>query len=103
MFQRAISFTSDEILYCSLGDSYKTGKRYKEAERAYLYASFMVPHKLYPLYLLAVLYDETEQRDKAVATAMKVLNKEVKVDSEATKEIMMAMTKIIRKSGNTKN
>ncbi|MCX6327683.1 MAG: hypothetical protein NT144_13685 [Bacteroidia bacterium] len=98
MLERAAHFTSDEILYTTLGDTYKALKRYSEAEEAYQYASFMVPHKLYPLYLLAMLYDETGQREKAIAVAGRVLNKEIKVESEATKEIKNAMEAIIRKN-----
>jgi O-antigen polymerase len=52
-------FTSDEILYTSLGDNYKAIKNYLKAEEAYRHASFMVPDKFYPLYLLANLYYET--------------------------------------------
>jgi tetratricopeptide (TPR) repeat protein len=59
-------------LYTTSGDTYKALKRYSEAEEAYQHASIMVPHKLYPLYLLAMLYDETGQREKAVAVAGKV-------------------------------
>ena len=88
-------FPSDEIL-STLGDTYKALKRYSETEEAYQHASFMVPHKLYPLYLLAMLYDETGQREKAVAFAGKVLNKEIKVES--TDDIKIEMEKIIEKN-----
>jgi tetratricopeptide (TPR) repeat protein len=55
MYESAMQYTSDEMLYCSLGDGYKKLRRYLEAEDAYRHASYMTPHKLYPLYLLAVL------------------------------------------------
>ncbi|MCU0413392.1 MAG: O-antigen ligase family protein [Ignavibacteriaceae bacterium] len=97
MYERAKNYTGDEMLYCSLGDACKALKRYKEAEEAYLHASYMVPHKLYPLYLLAILYEETEQEEKAVAVAKKVLNKKVKVESEATEEIKATVKKIFQK------
>ena len=82
----------------NIGDGYKVLKRYSEAEEAYQHASFTVPHKLYPLYLLALLYDKTGQKEKAVEVAERVLNKEVKVESEATEEIKAAMIKIIEDS-----
>ena len=97
MLNNAKKFTSDEILYCSLGDSYKSCKKFVDAEDAYLFASFMVPHKLYPLYLLATLYDETGDREKALEFANKILKKEIKVESEATEEIKVKMKSIIEK------
>lgn len=96
--KRAGLYTSDEILYATLGDSYKSLKMYSEAEDAYRYASYMAPHKLYPLYLLAVLYDETGQKEKAIAVAEKTLKKEVKVESEATEEILQAMKRIVNRN-----
>ena len=100
MLNNTKKFTSDEILYCSLGDSYKACKMHNDAEEAYKYASFMVPHKLYPLYLLALLYDETGQKGKAFVLAKKILKKEIKVESEATVEIRKDMQVIIIKYKN---
>ena len=92
---RTVHFTSDEILYTTLGDTYKALKRYSEAEEAYRHASYMVPHKLYPLYLLAMLYDETGQKEIAVTVARRVLNKEIKVETKAIDEIRTKMKSII--------
>jgi O-antigen polymerase len=97
ILERSALFTSDEILYSTIGDTYKGLKRYDDAEKAYLHASFMVPHMLYPQYLLANLYTEMGQNAKALETAEKVLRKEIKVNSTATEEIMQAMRKLIKK------
>lgn len=97
MYLKAKEFTSDEILYCSLGDSYKAIKLYDKAESAYIHATFMVPFKLYSLYLLAEFYDTTGQGEKAVCIAKETLSKNIKVESEATKEIVGAMKSIIIK------
>lgn len=69
-----------------------------EAEQAYLHAWHMAPAKFYPLYLLAKLYDETGQKEKAVEMANKVMEKEVKIESTAIREIQEEMKKIIEKS-----
>ena len=61
----------------NIGDGYKVLKRYSEAEEAYLHASVMVPHKIYPQYLLAHLYGETGQKEKALRVAEDVLNKTI--------------------------
>ena len=100
MLNNAQKFTSDEILYCDLGDSYKAGKTYNEAEEAYQHASFMVPHKLFPMYLLANLYGETGQKGKALRVAEEVLKKNIKVESTATEEILQTMKELI---GRLKN
>jgi tetratricopeptide (TPR) repeat protein len=100
MLEHAAHFTSDEILYTTLGDTYKALKRYSEAEEAYKHAIFMVPHKLYPIYLLANLYGETWQKEKALGTAEEVLNKKNKVESTASEEIRQAMKELIRKLKN---
>jgi len=55
----------------------------------------MSPARFYPLYLLAKLYDETGQKEKAVAMAKKVMDKEIKIESTAVKEIQEEMKKII--------
>ena len=73
MLKRAANFTSDEVLYTTLGDSYKALKKYSDAEGAYQLASFMVPQKLYPLYLLVKLFNETGQHKKALCAAKLLL------------------------------
>ena len=97
---RAILYTSDEILYTTLGDTYKALQKYQEAEQKYLYASFMAPHKLYPMYLLVNLYCETGQNEKAIMVAEEVLQKKIKVESFATEEIKQKMKDLTRKLKN---
>ena len=60
----------------------------------------MVPHKLYPLYLLANLYFVTGQIEKAFSIAEQILRKGIKVESTATEEIRHDMKELIR---NLKN
>jgi len=89
-------YTSDEILYTSLGDGYKALKRTKEAESAYKQAIVMVPHKLYPHYLLARLYYDAGQKEDALRTAQSILNMKIKVGSTATDEIRKEMQDLIK-------
>ena len=90
-------FLNNTILYTTLGDSYKAKGLNEKAEAAYTYASQMVPSRFYPKYLLAKLYDETGQHEKAVSMANELLIKEVKVESKAIDEIKEEMGKIIKK------
>jgi hypothetical protein len=86
---------NNTVLYTCLGNNYKALGKSTEAEQAYLHAWNMTPARFYPLYLLAKLYDETGQHEKAVAMAKKVMEKEVKVKSTAVKEIQEEMRKIV--------
>lgn len=86
------------IIETALGDAYKSKKQYKEAEIAYKHAANMIPTRFYPLYLLAKLYEESSQKDKAVAMANNVLNKDIKVPSTAIEEIRQEMKHIITKN-----
>ncbi len=100
VLEKAGLFTSDYILYAALGDAYKGAGQYAKAESAYQQASFMEPNKLYPLYLLAKLYDESGQRQKAIETAAGLLDKNIKVHSTAIEEIKTEMNKILSKYNN---
>ena len=88
---------NNTILYTCLGNNYKALGRNAEAEQAYLHAWNMAPARFYPLYLLAKLYDETGQQEKAAVMAKEVMEKEVKIESTAVEEIKEEMRKIIGK------
>lgn len=85
----------DEFWYIVLADSYKAVGDTENAEKFYRQAAFVVPHKFYPLYLLAKLYNETDQKEKAKIQANIILDKEVKVESTAIKEIKEEMKAIV--------
>jgi tetratricopeptide (TPR) repeat protein len=80
-----------------LGDSYKALGETEKAEEAYLFASDIIPSRFYPQYLLAKLYNETGQKEKAIKTAKELLNKEIKIESTAIKEIHEEMEEIVIK------
>ena len=56
----------------------------------------MSPDRFYPKYLLAKLYDETGQKQKAIATAKELLAKKAKIESAAIKEIIIEMRQLVR-------
>lgn len=90
-------YLNTTIIQTALGDSYKALKENDEAEEAYLQGWDMVPARFYPKYLLAKLFDETGQEEKAMKIANELLKKEVKVKSSAIKEIRAEMEDIIQK------
>ena len=83
ILNRGRDYYTDEVYFTTLGDACKALGKHSQAERAYKTAANMVPHKFYPLYLLATLYDETGEKAKARQTARDILNKDVKVHSTA--------------------
>ncbi|MDE5417940.1 O-antigen ligase family protein [Labilibaculum sp. DW002] len=97
VLEKAKLYRSDPILYTALGDTYRALKEYEKAEKAYLQAWYIIPHKFYPKYLLAKLYDETGQTTKSKRIAKELLNKKVKVKSKAIEEMRSELAKILVK------
>jgi len=98
ILERAKKFTSDEVLYTTLGDCYKEKRQFENAEVAYLHAVFMVPNKLYPKFLLAKLYAESEQPENAKKMAWQIINFVPKINSQTTDEIKEETKKILQKT-----
>jgi O-antigen polymerase len=96
MLNRALPLTSDEVLYTTIGDSYKGLKKYSEAEKAYIHASFIVPYKLYPRYLLVKLYSQCGDSIKVKQMATNILLMQSKVSNRAEEEIKEEMKKYIQ-------
>ncbi|MGV8096500.1 MAG: O-antigen ligase family protein [Mangrovibacterium sp.] len=95
--QQAAGRYPNTVVYTALGDSYKKLGETDKAEQAYLHAWYMNPSRFYPKYLLAKLYDESGQKEKAVITAKELLGKQVKIESTAIEEIKAEMEEIILK------
>jgi len=86
---------NDPNLFIAIGQSSEALHEYNKAEKYYIHASQMIPHKLYPKYLLAKLYYNTGECEKAKLIAEKIVNTEEKVKSIAVREIKREMEKII--------
>ena len=97
MLENAKLLSSDQVLYTTMGESYRKTKQYKKAESYFQFSLYMQPNKLYPQYLLAKLYVETGEKQKAIARANKILNSDAKIESIAVEEIKLEMKKLIMK------
>ncbi|MCG8307101.1 MAG: O-antigen ligase family protein [Cytophagales bacterium] len=97
ILNRAKGLLPNTIIYTALGDSYKALGQHDHAEQAYLRAAQTLPDRFYPKYLLAKLYDETDQQLKAINMARALLNKEIKIESMAVEEIRKEMEAIVNK------
>ncbi len=98
VLELASEYYNSHILCNTLGDNYKALGNYQAAEAAYIESSLMMPFILFPRYLLAKLYNESGQYEKARQTAEEVLNSPVKVESSATREMINEMSGLIEES-----
>ncbi|WP_111310039.1 O-antigen ligase family protein [Confluentibacter sediminis] len=98
ILEEAKKHLNTTIIETALGDAYKNTQQYEEAEIAYKHAANMIPSRFYPLYLMAKLYDDSGQKEKAVNIAKAILDKDVKVSSTAIREIKQEMKDIMTKN-----
>src|SRR5690606_32831875 len=95
VLEEAKQYLNTTIIETALGDAYLALKNYDKAEKAYINAADMIPVRFYPLYLLAKLYNESGQDEKAIAMATLILEKDVKIPSTAIREMRAEMKKMI--------
>jgi tetratricopeptide (TPR) repeat protein len=96
---QAARYYPNTVVSTALGDSYKATGQNKNAETAYQHGWYMNPSRFYPKYLLAKLYYETGQTEKAVFIANELLRIQAKIESTAMEEIRTEMLEIIKKAG----
>lgn len=87
---------NDLNLWVALGQSYEAAGDYSSAERHYVHASNMIPHKLYPRYLLAKLYQKTGKNEDAIRVAQAILRAEEKVQTTAAGEMKFEMKQFLQ-------
>lgn len=92
--------SSDPMFYNIIGKNHQALKQYESAEKAFRQASLMIPHRLYPDYLMAKMYFESRQIPKGVEAAKKLINKEPKVMSEAVEEMKKEMSELIKNNSS---
>ena len=96
-------YLTTNVTETTLGDVCQALKQYKEAETAYTKAAGMIPNRFYPEYLLAKLYNDTQQPEKAYYTAQRLLGKEIKVHSAAIDEMRAEMKLIVQQCSSYKS
>ena len=93
-----MQISCDPMLYNIMGKNHQALKAYKQAEDCFIKATHIVPHRLYPFYLLTLLYHEMGLQDKVNEMADIVQTKEPKVQSTAVKEMRQEVEKLRTKS-----
>ena len=87
VLHRAMQISCDPMLYNIMGKNYQALKKYDLAEENFRKASLIVPNRIYPYYLLMLMYVDAGDKKKAKAAARIVLTKEPKVMSTAVEEM----------------
>jgi tetratricopeptide (TPR) repeat protein len=87
ILRRAVQISCDPMLYNVMGKNHQAMKEYSQAESCLIKSTQLIPHRIYPWYLLMKLYDEMGLSEKAYKTAAIVETKEPKVQSQAVREM----------------
>ena len=87
VFRLGTRCSADPMFYVLIGNNYKDMKHYDLAEQAYNKAFSVMPNRLYPLYQLMLLYQESGDKQKARALARRVIEKKPKIESRATRDM----------------
>ena len=102
MLRRGAELSADPMFLVVMGNNYRAMGLPAEAERCYRRAFSVMPNRIYPLYRLMKLYDEQGRRADCLRMARRVAAFDVKVESEATREMKREAERIIKKGGNAK-
>jgi tetratricopeptide (TPR) repeat protein len=94
VLKRAMQISCDPMLYNIMGKNYQALEEYGQAENCFIRASHTVPHRIYPFYLLTLLYHEMGLQEKVNGTAEIVLTKEPKIHSTAVREMREEVEKL---------
>ncbi len=88
LLKLASNYRNDQVLHWTLGNNYVALQNFVQAEMWYISAINMIPNRLYPEYLLANMYYQSSQRQKASELAKSLLKRDIKISSQATKEML---------------
>ncbi|MBR4810367.1 MAG: hypothetical protein IK039_01235 [Bacteroidaceae bacterium] len=86
--------SSDPMFWNIIGNNYFAQADYNEAEACYKHAFYMVPNRLYPLYLLAKMYHAEGDTARFLDMTAKAERFKAKVESENTERLRKELVSI---------
>lgn len=95
ILEKATRISCDPMLYNIMGKNHQALQKYAEAEQCFQKSANIVPNRIYPYYLMALMFVEAGDMEKAKAAAHIVLTKEPKVKSTAIDEMKEKMRKLV--------
>ena len=87
MLRRGALISNDPMFLVLQGNNYRDMGAYELAEKTYLQAWHTMPNRIYPLYQLMRLHEQTGNMDKAKAYAIRIINFKEKIPSPAVNDI----------------
>jgi len=84
LLERILALPPSCETWCDIGNAYAAQKNFDQAESYYRTASFMIPTRLTPNYLLWKLYIEQGDTSRAVEAARALLSQPLKVENTFT-------------------
>jgi len=99
---RASKTSSDPMIYNIMGKNYQKIREYDSAIKCFQKAANMVPNRVYPHYLQALLFIEMGDLNSAKEKAKYILNNPAKIPSKAEDDIKEHMKSILAIDSNKK-
>lgn len=94
----AARLSCDPMFYNVIGNNYKALGEYDKAAEAYLKSYYIIPHRMYPLYLLGKMYAEIGDDENSAYYARRVADMTPKVESPAARDMQREMKKLLENS-----
>ena len=95
-----VQLSSDPMFHNIIGNNYMAVSKYDLAEKSYRQAHAILPNRLYPLWLLMILYQQTGKAECAEKVAKEIIEFIPKVESSATNEMKRDAEKLLQKNYN---
>lgn len=96
ILRRGTLVSADPMFYIIMGNNYRDEQLYDMAREAYEKAYAIMPNRLYPLYQLMMMYDETGNKKAATNMAKRIKHSYVKIESKATEQMVEKADSILR-------
>jgi tetratricopeptide (TPR) repeat protein len=96
ILRRGTLVSADPMFYIIMGNNYRDEQLYDMAREAYEKAYAIMPNRLYPLYQLMMMYDDTGNKKAATNMAKRIKHSYVKIPSKATEQMVEKADSILR-------
>lgn len=96
ILRRGTLVSADPMFYIIMGNNYRDEQLYDMAREAYEKAYAIMPNRLYPLYQLMMMYDDTGNKKAATNMAKRIKHSYVKIESKATEQMVEKADSILR-------
>lgn len=93
---RSMLLSSDPMLYNIYGKNCQAMKDFKLAEKNFLKSYNLIPNKIYPLYLLANMHIDNNNKEEATRIAKILICHKIKIPSEAINEMRDSMMFLLK-------